>query len=227
MNRSGDRNYMDQARLCDIRREMIDDKDFFEFEGILKKLPDMIQDRNAAIKSRVLIHNFNQMKTKYKIYSQKLASPFIMWGIVFAGVAVIFVIFGGLEGKAAVFISAEILPSNSVLRLAIVPALFFWIYFFAGAVKVHREAAESIAGITKIITTGAYAKVRHPIYSADIILSWGIFLYLPNLRILLCVFWLNAVLFFWMKLEEGLLIEKFGNDYREYMKRVPMFIPRF
>lgn len=163
---------------------------------------------------------------KNGIETQKIASPILMWGIVFAGVAAVFIFFGGFEKGAKVFFSAEIFSPDSALRFAIVPAFLWWIYFFTGAIKVHREAAASVAEITKIITAGAYAKVRHPIYSADIILSWGIFFYLPNVRILLCVLWLDSVLFFWMKLEERLLLEKFGKDYQDYMKRVPMFIPR-
>lgn len=158
---------------------------------------------------------------------QKIASPILMWGIVFFGAAAVFIVFGGLDRGMEVLLSVEIIQADSVLRFIIVPAVLYWIYFFGSAVLVHREAAESVSGITKVITTGAYAKVRHPIYSADIILSWGIFLYLPNFRMLLCVLWLNVVLFSWMKLEEKLLLEKFGKEYRDYMEKVPMFTARF
>ena len=149
--------------------------------------------------------------------NRKLVSPVLMWLIVILGVSVLF----------RFFPQTEIFPRNAITSLLVIPAGIYWLYFFIGALRVHKKAAVSAEKIDKIVTTGVYNIVRHPIYSADIVLAWGIFFFWPQLKILLSVFWLTAVLFFWMRLEEKALQEKFGAEYRNYKNKAPMAIPRF
>ena len=148
---------------------------------------------------------------------RKFVSPVLMWIIVIIGVFVSFRFFPKIE----------IFPRNAVTPFLIIPAGIYWLYFFVGALRVHRKAALSAAKIDRIVKEGVYSIVRHPIYSADIVLAWGIFFHWPYLKILLSAIWLTLVLFFWMKLEEKTLAEKFGEEYRNYRKNVPMFIPKF
>jgi len=91
---------------------------------------------------------------------------------------------------------------------------------------IHRKAPHSVRSIDKIVKEGIYQRVRHPIYSGDIVLVWGIFFHWPSIRALISVIWLTTVLFFWMRLEEKALAEKFGSDYLEYKAKVPMVVPR-
>ena len=81
------------------------------------------------------------------------------------------------------------------------------------------------AEIDRLIKEGIYARVRHPIYSADITLALGIFIMMGELRFLLAAAWLTLVMFYWMRLEERGLTEKFGKEYSDYMNEVPMFCP--
>ena len=74
---------------------------------------------------------------------------------------------------------------------------------------------------------GIYSEIRHPIYSADILLAIGIFFLFPTLKVLFCVFWVIIVLILWMKLEEKSLSDKFKHKYILYKKKVPMMFPRF
>lgn len=46
---------MEEMRFREIRSGDIEDKDFFEFEGILKQLPGKIQKRSAALKKLLLL----------------------------------------------------------------------------------------------------------------------------------------------------------------------------
>ncbi len=81
----------------------------------------------------------------------------------------------------------------------------------------------------KLITTGLYAYVRNPMLLGLFIFMLGlgilfgslslIFIFTP-LFIVLNVLYLKAV-------EEKELEKKFGQEYLEYKKKVPMFIPRF
>lgn len=124
-------------------------------------------------------------------------------------------------------------PDNQALiegRLTsylIFPAVVYWFYFFLGAIKVHKQAARSAEAIDRVIKNGVYALVRHPIYSADLVLAWGIFFYFPTFKAVLTVGWLSLVLFIWMKLEEWALSQKFGFEYKKYKKETPILLPRF
>ena len=81
---------------------------------------------------------------------------------------------------------------------------------------------KSFVNTTKVVDTGIYAVVRHPQYLGGIL---AIFVATP----LLYYHWLFVVLavpaiiilYFSTDSEERNLIERFGDDYRDYMKRVP------
>jgi len=147
---------------------------------------------------------------------QKSVSPILMWLIVAGG---IFIIFQLVPARF-------VWPRNMFTSALIFPAAFYWLYFFLGAIKVHRQAPLSANKINKLVTTGVYAQVRHPIYSADIILGWSIFFFYPDVRFLIGAHWLMFVLLFWMRREERALTEKFGAEYLEYMHRVPKIFPK-
>jgi protein-S-isoprenylcysteine O-methyltransferase Ste14 len=140
-----------------------------------------------------------------------------MWAIVIAGIAVLL----------RYLPDVAIFRRNVFTSLLLIPAALNWLYFFTSAFAVHRSAARSAAAIEHLVTTGAYAKVRHPIYSADILLAWGVFLFIPTLKVLASVAWLTMVLVIWMKLEEKALTEIFGDEYTRYKSRTPMIIPRY
>jgi len=80
----------------------------------------------------------------------------------------------------------------------------------------------------RLITTGLYAYVRNPMFLGGFLFLLGLgvllgslsltFIFAP-LLIVLYVFYVKAV-------EEKEMEKKFGQEYLEYKKRVPMFIPR-
>lgn len=77
-----------------------------------------------------------------------------------------------------------------------------------------------------LITEGIYSRVRHPMYTSLNLFSLAISLMSSN--ILLMVFaLLVAVPFPWIaRREERMLLDRFGNEYREYMKTTGRFFPR-
>ena len=98
------------------------------------------------------------------------------------------------------------------------------IYLWTQAVivqKINKKVKEN-----KLITTGVYAVVRNPVYSAFIFIFTGALLLAANyiLLILPFVFW--AFLTILMKnTEEKWLRNEFGKDYEEYAKKVNRVIP--
>ncbi|MGI6340076.1 MAG: methyltransferase family protein [Bacteroidales bacterium] len=91
--------------------------------------------------------------------------------------------------------------------------------------KNHGEAENGFENTTKLVISGIYSYIRHPLYCSLILLGTGIALKDPVLyKILLgavniAALWLTA------KTEEKEMIDKFGNDYRKYMQKTKMFIP--
>jgi protein-S-isoprenylcysteine O-methyltransferase Ste14 len=103
-------------------------------------------------------------------------------------------------------------------------------------VKLLREIGEpdeerddpSLLGMEKtsrLVTSGLYGYIRHPLYSSLLFLGWGMFFKSPS--------WLDAGLVLLTTLflaltaraEEGENIEYFGEPYALYMRRTKMFVP--
>jgi len=147
---------------------------------------------------------------------ERIISPILMWIIVFIGVLIII--------KYAP--NMILFKRNIYTIILFIVTVFYWVYFFIGSVIVHKKAPLSAAKIENIVKIGTYNIVRHPIYSSDIILSFGIFFFIPNLKVLVSIIWLSIILLIWIILEEKTLIKKFPKEYLEYKKQVPMFFPK-
>jgi protein-S-isoprenylcysteine O-methyltransferase Ste14 len=78
----------------------------------------------------------------------------------------------------------------------------------------------------RIITSGPYARMRHPIYSA--LALWGIGVALLTAHWIFAAFAALAcsVFVFRVPREERMMIDKFGDEYREYMKRTGRVLPK-
>lgn len=75
----------------------------------------------------------------------------------------------------------------------------------------------------RLVTTGCYARVRHPLY----VVSTMILVLNPVMTgrwLLLTLFSLFYFIIGGM-IEEGRLLKEFGDDYRRYRQRVPFLIP--
>lgn len=78
----------------------------------------------------------------------------------------------------------------------------------------------------KLITTGPYRWVRHPLYSGLLIEALGVSLFVANWFVAGSAAATWALLAVRTRIEEDNLVEKFGGEYREYQARAGMFIPR-
>jgi protein-S-isoprenylcysteine O-methyltransferase Ste14 len=92
----------------------------------------------------------------------------------------------------------------------------------------QREAEPQLLGFektSKLVTTGIYHYIRHPLYSSLLFLTWGIFFKAPSgLGVLLA---LAATLFLiaTAKADEAECIRFFGSNYEAYMKQTTRFVP--
>lgn len=84
---------------------------------------------------------------------------------------------------------------------------------------VAREQAQ-------LVTNGPYKWVRHPLYTMGMIAYLGFALMAENWFIALMSVLVFIVLAIRTPKEEAKLIEKFGDEYREYMKHTGRYLPK-
>ena len=92
-------------------------------------------------------------------------------------------------------------------------------------IKGGKLPSGDAEGINQRLTTsGLYGHMRHPLYTAGIL----IFTFIPVITLNWLTVSVLAGLYFIYGafMEERRLIKRFGQDYRDYMKKVPRFLPR-
>lgn len=80
----------------------------------------------------------------------------------------------------------------------------------------------------ELVTSGAYAWVRNPIYTAVMLLMWGLLLLSGNLLLLVLSPVYHAVMTVMVtQTEEKWLAERYGQAYLDYCSKVNRCIPWF
>lgn len=77
-----------------------------------------------------------------------------------------------------------------------------------------------------LVTTGPYRWVRHPFYVSVLLLAVGCATLAANWFIFGCGLVLFAMMTLRTRIEEGKLVERFGDEYRHYVERNGAFFPR-
>ena len=78
-----------------------------------------------------------------------------------------------------------------------------------------------------LVTSGPYRYVRHPFYLSFALGVLGGTLAMANWFILLAGLLPIGFLVARTRIEEAKLVERFGVEYQDYMRRVGRFLPRF
>jgi len=77
-----------------------------------------------------------------------------------------------------------------------------------------------------LVTRGAYSKIRHPLYTAHLLLLFGVFVFSPSIfSALLFLYGWAMLTFTAIKEERKFLLSSLGNQYREYMSHTGRFLP--
>jgi len=78
-----------------------------------------------------------------------------------------------------------------------------------------------------LVTSGPFSVVRHPSYWAHTAIVTGIFFMSGIIVVgIIALIDLAITYFVTTTLEDQELVKRFGNQYREYQKRVPKFFPK-
>jgi protein-S-isoprenylcysteine O-methyltransferase Ste14 len=93
--------------------------------------------------------------------------------------------------------------------------------------EVHEQYWIKDEGTGTLITDGVYTHIRHPQYVGFLLITLGLLVHWVTLPLL--VMWPILIVQYYRlaRKEERELEKEFGDKYKEYRKRVPMFIPSF
>ena len=120
-------------------------------------------------------------------------------------------------------------PKQDLVVFGILLVLFgelmrIWGMSYTGADSTSLESEH-----TKLVTNGAYAFIRNPIFAGNIFMSIGMIIalggWLPHL-LFIGLFFFPIMYQLIAAYEEHELREKFGDAYDEYKRAVPRFYPR-
>jgi protein-S-isoprenylcysteine O-methyltransferase Ste14 len=89
------------------------------------------------------------------------------------------------------------------------------------------DPALRLLKVPALVKEGPYAKMRHPIYFAFLLMQVSVLLLTSNWLIGICgIAIIAAVIIIRVPEEEKMLIEQFGDEYRNYMKNTGSFLPK-
>ena len=119
----------------------------------------------------------------------------------------------GICGLVFSWTKFSIFPVSNILGGFLI---LFAFAFHLWAEKDHRQAHEQADNIEKIVNSGVYSKIRHPLYLSLIILNIGIGL---SFGVLLTIIMALLTIVHWIATslkEEAVLLQKFPDAYNQY-----------
>ena len=96
---------------------------------------------------------------------------------------------------------------------------------YHGWKAVYRSYWGEEEGERKLVINGVYAYMRHPQYTGFLLITLGLLVHWATIPLL--IMWpILAIQYYRLaKREETEMEARFGDEYRAYRERVPMFIP--
>ncbi|HSQ44395.1 MAG TPA: isoprenylcysteine carboxylmethyltransferase family protein [Ginsengibacter sp.] len=169
--------------------------------------------------------------TQVKIYVKKISNKFFRYYrlayTLFATVSLFFIIWFQYTFESPLLINSLMLKYFSFLLLvlpgfAIMSAsIFKYFKLLSGIRSIYLATPPA-----ELKLNGIHKYVRHPLYLGTLLFVWGLFFIFPLLNNLIAVVAITVYVLVGIKFEEKKLIKEFGNDYEEYIKKVPGLIPK-
>ena len=82
-------------------------------------------------------------------------------------------------------------------------------------------------GKPEVIRKGVFGILRHPVYFSEVLLYLAFLILSVSLAAAVVAIFAIVFLYYISRYEEKLLLLHLGDEYREYMNEIPMWIPRF
>lgn len=127
---------------------------------------------------------------------------------------------------------------NFSFQIFAVPGLIFLV--FGGLIRMiarlqlkKKAGFDSLIGTSKLkvvkehhlVKDGLYKHVRHPLYLGEILRNLGFVVILSSIYGTVLVIVSSIFLLFRIEIEEKMLIDVFGEEYKEYKRKTKRLIP--
>ncbi|MFZ2055589.1 MAG: isoprenylcysteine carboxylmethyltransferase family protein [Candidatus Aminicenantales bacterium] len=136
----------------------------------------------------------------------------------------VFLVIWGLDS----FIFRSTTMPAAVVPLAVRLGLAGLVFILAGffVQTGHQHISDPSFSDKGLIKDGAFARLRHPLYGGSILFYLS--LVLSTLSLAAFALWCVIAVFYNIiaAYEERFLLEKYGDEYREYQHKVPRWFPR-
>jgi protein-S-isoprenylcysteine O-methyltransferase Ste14 len=117
-------------------------------------------------------------------------------------------------------------PAQSLLGVAVAIAALAMFYLTHRALGRNWSVSLEVRQSHKLVTEGVYRHVRHPMYTAFWLWAVAQALLLPNwVAGLSGLIGFGTLYVFRVGLEERLMVDTFGEEYRAYMARSARLVP--
>ena len=100
-------------------------------------------------------------------------------------------------------------------------------FVIAGVLMIIKGWTKVYFARGQLLTDGVYGLVRHPQYAGIFLAVFGQLVHWPTIPTLALAPVIVLIYVHLARREEARLIERFGDAYLSYRKRVPMFFPRW
>ncbi|MBN2086737.1 isoprenylcysteine carboxylmethyltransferase family protein [Candidatus Peregrinibacteria bacterium] len=150
--------------------------------------------------------------------TENLINRFFLSNPFYRGISEIVILIGtGIFGLIYSWSKISIFPITNITGVLFIVFAFA---FHTWAEKDHKQAHERSGKIEKIVETGVYSTIRHPLYLTIILQNIGIAL---AFGVMITLILSLITVFHWIITcfkEEAVLLSNFPKDYAEYKQRV-------
>ncbi len=150
--------------------------------------------------------------------------PMMGVGPIYGAVIIAVTVIAVIAGNSTVFEAGRVNFLKMPLLIIGILLIILGVYLWAGA--LFQSKIDSHIEENRLATTGVYALVRNPIYSAFMFFCTGALMIAGN------IFFLPLFFFYWIFMtvlmkctEEKWLKNLYGREYEEYCRRVNRCIP--
>lgn len=121
-----------------------------------------------------------------------------------------------------IYLPTELRLLGVIIAVILIP----YTYWIGKALAGNFSDTLQIQEKQTLITSGPYRRVRHPVYASALYFLGALVLVSDNFLFLILLILLIPGIYRRMKKEERMMIEKFGEEYLEYMKRTGRVFPK-
>lgn len=141
--------------------------------------------------------------------------PLILLGVAYS-------LFRGIESLSSPTTAQSIVATSGAALVLIGWAVVIWTFLSWPSLFAGHGVLED----HRLITHGAYAVVRHPVYLGAFLIWLGLALAFSNvLALVITVVYVIPLYILYLRAEENMMLESFGEEYRDYRSTVPMLLP--